>query len=159
MAHASEQSCIPHLFFRISGIPPTRFWHPKIVKLVALFGPQHGARGEKQDNMVESEFYRDPGYRTSRAQPVWRNPASHGGNAGRTSMCFFSIFRMWEHASIPLSIPWPIAWKRVRAIGKRMIVLDRPNPVNGRQVEGNLLNTGIPVVRRSLSDSDASWND
>jgi len=29
-------------------------------ELVALLGPQHGARGEKQDNMVESEFYHDP---------------------------------------------------------------------------------------------------
>src|SRR5688572_20971216 len=28
--------------------------------LRALFGPQHGARGEKQDNMVESEPYVDP---------------------------------------------------------------------------------------------------
>ncbi|HIC55338.1 MAG TPA: DUF1343 domain-containing protein, partial [Gemmatimonadetes bacterium] len=26
----------------------------------ALFGPQHGARGEKQDNMIESEYYADP---------------------------------------------------------------------------------------------------
>ena len=32
----------------------------KEFRLVSLFGPQHGARGEKQDNMVESEFYRDP---------------------------------------------------------------------------------------------------
>jgi uncharacterized protein YbbC (DUF1343 family) len=29
-------------------------------RLISLFGPQHGARGEKQDNMVESGFYRDP---------------------------------------------------------------------------------------------------
>jgi uncharacterized protein YbbC (DUF1343 family) len=28
-------------------------------RLVALFGPQHGARGEKQDNMVESADYLD----------------------------------------------------------------------------------------------------
>src|SRR5262245_26825776 len=28
-------------------------------RLVALFGPQHGARGEKQDNMIESDDYRD----------------------------------------------------------------------------------------------------
>src|SRR5262245_60847122 len=28
-------------------------------RLIALFGPQHGARGEKQDNMVESDDYRD----------------------------------------------------------------------------------------------------
>ena len=26
----------------------------------ALFGPQHGARGEKQDNMIESDYYADP---------------------------------------------------------------------------------------------------
>ena len=26
----------------------------------ALFGPQHGARGEKQDNMIESAHYADP---------------------------------------------------------------------------------------------------
>src|SRR5512143_116028 len=30
------------------------------LRLTALFGHQHGARGEKQDNMIESEFYRDP---------------------------------------------------------------------------------------------------
>jgi len=29
-------------------------------RLVSLFGPQHGARGEEQGNMVESAFYRDP---------------------------------------------------------------------------------------------------
>src|SRR5262245_47729776 len=30
------------------------------LRLRALFGPQHGARGEKQDNMIESSPYRDP---------------------------------------------------------------------------------------------------
>ena len=30
------------------------------VRLDALFGPQHGARGEKQDNMIESDHYTDP---------------------------------------------------------------------------------------------------
>ena len=30
------------------------------LELVAAFGPQHGMRGEKQDNMVESGDYRDP---------------------------------------------------------------------------------------------------
>ncbi len=29
-------------------------------RLTALFGPQHGLRGEKQDNMIESEDYLDP---------------------------------------------------------------------------------------------------
>jgi uncharacterized protein YbbC (DUF1343 family) len=29
-------------------------------RIEKLFGPQHGARGEKQDNMIESEHYTDP---------------------------------------------------------------------------------------------------
>ena len=30
------------------------------VKVVRSFGPQHGMRGDKQDNMIESEYYLDP---------------------------------------------------------------------------------------------------
>src|SRR5262245_46947076 len=30
------------------------------VKLTAAFGPQHGLRGDKQDNMVESDDFADP---------------------------------------------------------------------------------------------------
>jgi uncharacterized protein YbbC (DUF1343 family) len=30
------------------------------VRLSAAFGPQHGLRGDKQDNMVESQDYTDP---------------------------------------------------------------------------------------------------
>src|ERR1700755_1319905 len=32
----------------------------KDIKLVAAFGPQHGLRGDKQDNMVESPDFNDP---------------------------------------------------------------------------------------------------
>src|ERR1700752_1240994 len=30
------------------------------VKLTAAFGPQHGLRGDKQDNMIESRDFNDP---------------------------------------------------------------------------------------------------
>src|SRR5579864_476133 len=30
------------------------------VKITAAFGPQHGLRGDKQDNMVESSDFKDP---------------------------------------------------------------------------------------------------
>src|ERR1700722_19329302 len=33
------------------------------IKLSAAFGPQHGLRGDKQDNMVESSDYQDPVHR------------------------------------------------------------------------------------------------
>src|SRR3972149_5567647 len=32
----------------------------KDIKLVAAFGPQHGLRGDKQDNMIESPEFHDP---------------------------------------------------------------------------------------------------
>src|SRR5690349_5357431 len=37
------------------------------VKLAAAFGPQHGLRGDKQDNMIESPDFLDPahGFRSS----------------------------------------------------------------------------------------------
>ncbi|MDW8309241.1 MAG: DUF1343 domain-containing protein, partial [Verrucomicrobiales bacterium] len=33
------------------------------LRLTAAFGPQHGMRGDKQDNMIESEDYVDPALR------------------------------------------------------------------------------------------------
>ncbi|HEU5444666.1 MAG TPA: exo-beta-N-acetylmuramidase NamZ domain-containing protein, partial [Pseudolabrys sp.] len=30
------------------------------IKISAAFGPQHGLRGDKQDNMIESPDFRDP---------------------------------------------------------------------------------------------------
>ena len=35
----------------------------KEIKLTAAFGPQHGLRGDKQDNMVESADFHDPVHR------------------------------------------------------------------------------------------------
>src|SRR5688500_18735655 len=32
------------------------------IKLSAAFGPQHGLRGDKQDNMVESDDFTDPAH-------------------------------------------------------------------------------------------------
>src|SRR5260221_1842865 len=32
------------------------------VRITAAFGPQHGLRGDKQDNMVESPDFNDPGH-------------------------------------------------------------------------------------------------
>src|ERR1700744_1000574 len=33
------------------------------IKLTAAFGPQHGLRGDKQDNMIESPDFNDPAHR------------------------------------------------------------------------------------------------
>jgi len=53
LAHpASVTKDLTHSLDAIAALPH--------VKLVAAFGPQHGLRGDKQDNMVESDDYHDP---------------------------------------------------------------------------------------------------
>src|SRR5688500_19805253 len=53
LAHpASVTSTLQHSLDALSML--------KDVKLSAAFGPQHGLRGDKQDNMVESPDYVDP---------------------------------------------------------------------------------------------------
>jgi uncharacterized protein YbbC (DUF1343 family) len=108
------------------------------LRLVALFGPQHGARGEKQDNMIESEFYRDP----DTGLPVYslygetRRP-TEGMLAGIDAL----VFDLQDAGTRVYTFIHTMAYcmEACARDGKLMVVLDRPNPVNGRQVEGNLL--------------------
>jgi uncharacterized protein YbbC (DUF1343 family) len=111
----------------------------KDLRLVALFGPQHGARGEKQDNMIESEFYRDP----DTGLPVYslygetRHPTEEM-LAGIDAL----IFDLQDAGTRVYTFIHTMAYclEACARAGKLMVILDRPNPVNGRQVEGNLLN-------------------
>ena len=53
LAHpASVAAGLTHSLDAIASLPD--------IKLTAAFGPQHGLRGDKQDNMVESDDYTDP---------------------------------------------------------------------------------------------------
>ena len=108
-------------------------------RLVSLFGPQHGARGEKQDNMVESEFYRDP----DTGLPVH---SLYGETRRPTAEMMEDIdallFDLQDAGTRVYTFIYTMAYcmQACAERGKHMIVLDRPNPVNGRQVEGNFLN-------------------
>jgi uncharacterized protein YbbC (DUF1343 family) len=107
--------------------------------LIALFGPQHGARGEKQDNMIESEFYRDP----DNNLPVH---SLYGDTRRPTEEMMKDIdvllFDLQDAGTRVYTFIYTMAYcmEACALWRKRMVVLDRPNPVNGRQVEGNLLN-------------------
>jgi uncharacterized protein YbbC (DUF1343 family) len=110
------------------------------VKLTAAFGPQHGLRGDKQDNMVESPDFFDPVDHI----PVFslygevRRPTAAMMNSfdvllvdlqdlGCRIYTFITTLRyMLEAAAEHRKAVW---------------VLDRPNPV-GRPVEGPLLRAG-----------------
>ncbi len=110
------------------------------IHLSAAFGPQHGLRGEKQDNMQETEDFIDPVYK----MPVFslygevRRPSSH-------MMDTFDILlvdlqdvgtRIYTFLTTLL-----YAMEEGAKAGKEVWVLDRPNPA-GRPVEGSLLREG-----------------
>jgi uncharacterized protein YbbC (DUF1343 family) len=107
-------------------------------RLVALFGPQHGARGDKQDNMIESEFYRDPDTHL----PVH---SLYGDTRRPTEEMMRDIdvllFDLQDTGTRVYTFIYTMAYcmEACALWGKRMMVLDRPNPINGSQVEGNLL--------------------
>jgi uncharacterized protein YbbC (DUF1343 family) len=114
-------------------------WESGDLQLVALFGPQHGARGEKQDNMIESEHYRDPDTRL----PVY---SLYGESRQPTKEMMAGIdalvFDLQDAGTRVYTFIHTMAYcmEACAREKKSMVVLDRPNPINGRQVEGNLLN-------------------
>jgi len=110
------------------------------IDLVAAFGPQHGLRGDKQDNMVETADFQDP----VRGIPVF----SLYGETRRPSsemMGHFDVLLV-DLQDLGCRIYTFITTLRyvleAAAINeKQVIVLDRPNPV-GRPVEGLILRPG-----------------
>ena len=110
------------------------------LEVVAALGPQHGMRGDKQDNMIESEHYVDPLHRI----PVW----SLYGETRRPSDAMLDGVdvvlidlqdlgcRIYTFATT-LRYVLEEAGRR----GKDVWLLDRPNPV-GRPVEGLRLRPG-----------------
>ena len=107
-------------------------------QLTALFSPQHGLYAEKQDNMIESEN-------------------------GMDSLLKIPLFSLYGKTRIPtqsmlenidvIIVDLQDAGTRVytfiytlsycmeaaRDHGKSILILDRPNPINGLTVEGNCL--------------------
>ncbi len=110
------------------------------VTLSAAFGPQHGLRGDKQDNMVESADFHDPIHNI----PVF----SLYGEVRRPTVQMMSSFdvllvdlqdlgcRIYTFITTLLYV-----LEAAAAHGKEVWVLDRPNPA-GRPVEGLMLRPG-----------------
>jgi len=110
------------------------------LRLTAAFGPQHGLRGDKQDNMVESPDYDDP----QLGIPVF----SLYGTVRRPTAAMLETFDVLlvDLQDLGCRIYTFITTLRyvleAAAIhGKSVWVLDRPNPV-GREVEGLSLRPG-----------------
>src|SRR5512145_449925 len=110
------------------------------IKLAAAFGPQHGLRGDKQDNMIESADFSDPVH----GIPVF----SLYGSVRRPSEEMMRTFDVMLVDLQDLGCRVYTFLTTLRYVleaaarhGKSVWVLDRPNPV-GRPVEGLKLRAG-----------------
>src|SRR6201996_965118 len=110
------------------------------IKLTAAFGPQHGLRGDKQDNMVESPDFDDPvlGIPVFSLYGEVRKPTDE-------SMKTFDVLLV-DLQDLGCRIYTFITTLRyvleaAAQHGKSVWVLDRPNPA-GRPLEGMKLKPG-----------------
>ena len=133
LAHpASVTSGLVHALDALAGV--------RDLRLSAAFGPQHGLRGDKQDNMVESPDYRDPAL----GIPVF----SLYGEVRRPTAAMLDTFDVLlvDLQDLGCRIYTFVTTLRyvleaAAAHGKSVWVLDRPNPI-GRPVEGLTLRPG-----------------
>lgn len=110
------------------------------VNVTSAFGPQHGLKGDKQDNMVETGDETDPAY----GIPIFslygevRRPS--GQMMSTADVFLFDLqdlgCRIYTFVTTLLYL-----LEAAAAHGKEVWVLDRPNPA-GRPVEGTLLVAG-----------------
>src|SRR5690242_6566355 len=110
------------------------------VKLSAAFGPQHGLRGDKQDNMIESPDFNDPVH----GIPVF----SLYGTVRRPTAAMMQSFDvllvdLQDVGTRVYTFMTTLRYVLEAAAqhGKAVWVLDRPNPI-GRPVEGPRLRAG-----------------
>ncbi|MDQ6604563.1 MAG: DUF1343 domain-containing protein [Chloroflexota bacterium] len=114
--------------------------HPDI-NLTTLFGPQHGIWGQTQDDMIEWEGFADA--RTG--LPVYSLYGEHRTpTPSMLTNCDVLVVDLQDVGTRIYTFIYTmaLAMQAAREAGKRVVVLDRPNPINGVQMDGNLLEPG-----------------
>lgn len=111
-------------------------------RLTAVFSPQHGFWAEKQDNMIESGDSVDP----LSGLPVF----SLYGKTRRPDREMFEgidtlLIDLQDVGTRVYTFATTVSYclEKARETDRSVLVLDRPNPLNGIQVEGNLLDSNF----------------
>ncbi len=107
-------------------------------RLKAFFGPQHGIRGETQDNMIEWSGFRDKktGLPVHSLYGRTRKPG-----ADMLRDVDVMVIDLQDVGSRYYTFIWTLALVMEACLetGKPVVILDRPNPINGLQIEGPVL--------------------
>jgi uncharacterized protein YbbC (DUF1343 family) len=128
--NASIDTTFTHAALKFKDIFGSRF--------IKMFGPQHGFSTDVQDNMVETDHYIHPHFNI----PVY-------SLYSETRIPTGEMLEKIDHFFVDLqdvgcrvyTYIYTLTLLLEKCIGKdiQVIVLDRPNPINGIDVEGNIL--------------------
>lgn len=127
---ASNYTHAIELFFKAS--------QQGILNLATLFGPQHGLFGHTQDNMIEWEGYHDP----FTGAVVY---SLYGENRKPTKKMLSHldvlVIDLQDVGARYYTFIWTMALCLEACAEQKVpvVVLDRPNPISGKQVEGTWL--------------------
>jgi uncharacterized protein YbbC (DUF1343 family) len=130
-------SSVNHQFLHAADL----FRNHHEINLTALFGPQHGIRGETQDNMIEWQGFMDErtGVMAYSLYGDVREPTQE-----MMDEVDLLVFDMQDVGTRVYTFIYSMAlvMQAASRLNKPVIVLDRPNPIGGMEIEGNLLEPG-----------------
>ena len=109
-----------------------------LFRLAAFFGPQHGFLGQTQDNMVEWKSYEHPRL----GVPVYSLYGEHREpTAGMLDGLDVLLIDLQDVGARCYTFIWTLylCMRACERAGVAVVVLDRPNPINGVTTEGPVL--------------------
>jgi uncharacterized protein YbbC (DUF1343 family) len=117
--------------------------HPDI-DLRLLFGPEHGMRGAVQD-MVGVGDTRDPVFGLPEVSLYGKTFESLSPTPAHLSQIDVLVFDIQDIGAryYTYAATMALCMRAARSAGVRVVVLDRPNPIGGLQIEGGGLDPGL----------------
>jgi uncharacterized protein YbbC (DUF1343 family) len=113
-------------------------YNPDLFRLAAFFGPQHGFLGQTQDNMIEWQSYEHPRLHI----PVYSLYGEHREpTAEMLKGLDVLLVDLQDVGARYYTFIWSLylCMDACEKVGIAVVVLDRPNPINGVTTEGPVL--------------------
>ncbi len=110
----------------------------KKIQLTSLFGPQHGIRGETQDNMIEWKGFKDRQTDLSVYSLYGRMRKPEPSMLKDIDVM---VIDMQDVGARYYTFIWTLelCMQACHELGKSVVILDRPNPLGGKFTEGPVL--------------------
>jgi uncharacterized protein YbbC (DUF1343 family) len=131
-----NQASVDHQFRHVADLMREH----QDLQMMALFGPQHGIRGDVQDNMVETPHMTDEetGLPIHSLYSETREPTEE-----MLKDLDVLVFDMQDVGCRIYTFAYTLAncMRAAKLYGKKVVVCDRPNPLGGQHLSGTILET------------------